>query len=145
MVKLKGSFGTIPEGTYVMEITGVKATPRVDPNIITVTFKNVNDILFNNNYKLDNKGGAGAYFYLCKALGIDAYADHDEQSMVGRFVKVKVIHNHVVGQKDGADLIYPNIKEVIFDLRFKPMLDSDFIVFSISPHHWSLHFFERLN
>jgi len=113
MVKLQGSFGTIPEGQYVLKIVGVTAVPRVNPNVIAVTFMDENDTKFENKYNLENKGGAGAYFYLTKALGINAYEDHDEQSMVGSYVLVEVIHNHVVGKKDGKDLIYPNIKQVI--------------------------------
>lgn len=113
--KLPSKYSTLPEGRQVLRIEGVSSLPRKNPTNIKVTFVNAEGIVHTNNYNLENKGGIGAFYYLCQALGIDPYVEFDLEEMVDRYVDTEVAHRSYTGD-DGTPLTFANIKQVFAEV-----------------------------
>jgi hypothetical protein len=114
LTKPESSWKIPPEGEQTMYIEKVEAAPRTNPTNITVHFRLADGTRFQNRYDLTKSGGYAAFYYLVtNGCGI-AEDELDINDIVGKFVKVLVVHTQGTQPKeDGTLPVFANIKQTL--------------------------------
>ena len=113
------SYEVLPEGKTILQIT--KVVYKQAFNKIEVTLVNRDGISHTERFMLNTDGGLKAFSYFAhKAVNDWENEEVDTDELVGKFLRVDVVHNRIESSKEaGKMLTFANLK------NYEPATDWD--------------------
>lgn len=118
-VKLtEGTFTLMREGEQVLKVISAEGKPKNRPKNLEIKFENGYGETLSNTYQLDGSNEKAMFVtsFLLKALlgDIKEFDTDDIPTLVGKCVRVEVIHTEVESKKeDGKMLTFANIGKIL--------------------------------